>query len=148
MWLHCLVVKSITKWWCPVSWFGWMENSYKLHIYVTTIATWCHVLSFAIRILCNLSKVTRPCHMTHMVITTKNKLLIQLFIYKFLVVLVNVLNVPNTQITKKNNKRIGLSLNSKHKTKEPQKKRKAKTKTQSVQDQSTNKFLFQWSIKM
>jgi hypothetical protein len=54
-----------------------------------------------------------------MVITTKDKLLIQLFIYKFLVMLVNVLNVPNTQITKKNNKRIGLSLNSKHKTKEP-----------------------------
>jgi len=57
--------------------------------------------------------------MSHMVITTKDKLLIQLFIYKFLVMLVNVLNVSNTQITKKNNKRIGLSLNSKHKTKEP-----------------------------
>jgi hypothetical protein len=62
MWLHCLIVKLITKWWCHVSWSGWMENSYKSHLYVTTIATLCHVLSFAFRILCNLSKVTRPCH--------------------------------------------------------------------------------------
>jgi hypothetical protein len=63
--------------------------------------------------------VTRPCHTSHVVITTKNKLLIQLFIYKFLVVLVNVLDVTNMKITKTNNKRIGLSLNSKHETKEP-----------------------------
>jgi hypothetical protein len=59
--------------------------------------------------------------MSHVVITTKSKLLIQLFIYKFLVVLVNVLDVTNMKITKTNNKRIGLSLSlkSKHETKEP-----------------------------
>ncbi len=28
--LHCLVVKSITKCQCHVSWFGWVKSSYKL----------------------------------------------------------------------------------------------------------------------
>jgi len=38
--------------------------------------------------------------------------------------LVNVLDVTNTKIMKTNNKKIGLSLNSKHETKEPKLKHK------------------------
>jgi len=59
MWLQCFsIVKFLTKWQCHVNWFGWMKSSCKLHLYVTTIATWYHVSSFATKILYHLFKAT------------------------------------------------------------------------------------------
>jgi hypothetical protein len=48
-----------------------MESSCKLHFYVIVIATWCHVLSFAIKILCDLSKINKPYNKSHLVIIAK-----------------------------------------------------------------------------
>jgi len=53
-----------------------MENSCKLHIYAIIITTnWCHILFFVIRILCDLSKATRPYSKLHVVITIVNPII-------------------------------------------------------------------------
>jgi len=55
---------------CKLVWMD--EKSFKLHLYATTILTWCNILSFAIEILSELFKMTRSCSKLHVVIITKN----------------------------------------------------------------------------
>jgi len=50
-----------------------MKSSCKSHLYATIFATWCHILSFATKMLCDLSKVTRDYSKSHVIIMTKNK---------------------------------------------------------------------------
>lgn len=47
---------------------SWMKSNYKLHVNMITILTWCHIMSFALKILCDLSKATKgicdhTCHL-------------------------------------------------------------------------------------
>jgi hypothetical protein len=45
-----------------------MKSNYKLHVNMITILTWCHIISFALNILCDLSKATKGIcdHMCHL----------------------------------------------------------------------------------
>jgi len=47
---------------------SWMKNNYKLHMNMITTLTWCHIVSFALKILCDLSKATKGIcdHMCHL----------------------------------------------------------------------------------
>ncbi len=67
-----LMIKISCKMKLPCKLVCMDERSCKLHVYVIAISIWCHILSFVTIILCDLSKATRPCSKSHVIITTKN----------------------------------------------------------------------------
>lgn len=63
--LQIWVIKINHKWSCHIS---WIKSLCKSHLHVVVVSTWCHILFFATKILCDLSKVTRGIyiHMWHL----------------------------------------------------------------------------------
>jgi hypothetical protein len=47
---------------------SWMKNNYKLHMNMITIMTWCHIMFFVPKNLCDLSKEIKGIcdHMCHL----------------------------------------------------------------------------------
>jgi hypothetical protein len=54
---------------------NWMKSEYKSHLNVIIIYTWCDIMSFATKILCDLSKMTKEIcnHIYHLKLKSSQK---------------------------------------------------------------------------